>query len=150
MQEKEISSKHPLLVWILAQYLRILLIPTILYTSLNINKLVDVIHKTTSNILDPSLTIQTQEQTTNQPQTFVHVYEIMTHIMSYISLSIAILAFMYALSFTIALIYHKTKIDTEYRVLNLNNIESYKTDVNKMTPILFFILLASSIIYSKM
>jgi hypothetical protein len=150
MQEKEISSKHPLLVWILAQYLRILLIPTILYTSLNINKLVDVIHKTTSNILDPSLTIQTQEQTTNQPQTFVHVYEIMTHIMSYISLGIAILAFMYALSFTIALIYHKTKIDTEYRVLNLNNIESYKTDVNKMTPILFFILLASSIIYSKM
>ena len=74
----------------------------------------------------------------------------MTHIMSYISLGIAILAFMYALSFTIALIYHKTKIDTEYRVLNLNNIESYKTDVNKMTPILFFILLASSIIYSKM
>ena len=70
--------------------------------------------------------------------------------MSYISLGFAILAFMYASSFTMALIYHKTKIDTEYRVLNLNNIESYKTDVNKMTPILFFILLASSIIYSKM
>lgn len=149
MQETKLP-KHPLFGWILVQYLRILLIPTIIYTSLNINKLVDIIHKTTSNILDPSLTVQPQEQTTNQPQIFVHVYEIMTHIMPYISLGIAILAFMYALSFTIALIYHKTKLDTEYRVLNLNNIESYKTDVNKMTPILFFILLALSIIYSKM
>lgn len=149
MQETKLP-KHPLFGWILVQYLRILLIPTIIYTSLNINKLVNIIHKTTSNILDPSLTVQPQEQTTNQPQIFVHVYEIMTHIMPYISLGIAILAFMYALSFTIALIYHKTKLDTEYRVLNLNNIESYKTDVNKMTPILFFILLALSIIYSKM
>lgn len=149
MQETKLP-KHPLFGWILVQYLRILLIPTIIYTSLNINKLVDIIHKTTSNILDPSLTVQPQEQTTNQPQIFVHVYEIMTHIMPYISLGIAILAFMYALSFTIALIYHKTKLDTEYRVLNLNNIELYKTDVNKMTPILFFILLALSIIYSKM
>lgn len=150
MPDNKKSSKHPLLRWILVQYLRILLIPTIIYTSLNINKLVDVIHKTTSNILDPSLTIQTQEQTTNQPQTFVHVYEIMTHIMPYISLGFAILAFMYALSFTIALIYHKTKLDTEYRVLNLNNIEAYKTDVNRMTPVLFFILLGASIVYSKM
>lgn len=141
MQENKKPSKHPLLGWILVQYLRILLIPTIIYTSLNINKLFDVIHKTTS---------QTQEQTTNQPQTFVHIYEIMTHIMPYISLGVAILAFMYASSFTMALIYHKTKLDSEYRVLNSNNIEAYKTDVNKMTPILFFILLASSIIYSKM
>lgn len=150
MQENKKPSKHPLLGWILVQYLRILLIPTILYTSLNINKLTNVIHKTTSNILDPSLTVQTQEQTTNQPQTFVHIYEIMTHIMPYISLGVAILAFMYASSFTMALIYHKTKLDSEYSVLNSNNIEAYKTDVNRLTPILFFILLGASIVYSKM
>lgn len=149
MQENKKSSKHSLFKWILAQYLRILLIPTILYTSLNINKLVNVIQENIFNILDPSLTVQHQEQTTNQPQTFVHIYEIMTHIMPYISLGFEILAFMYASSFTIALIYHKTKIDTEYRILNSNNIEAYKTDVNRMTPVLFFILLASSILYSK-
>ena len=150
MQENKQISKHPLLRWILTQYLRILLIPTILYTSLNIDKLINVIHKTTSNILDPSLTVQTQEQTTNQPQTFIRIYEIMTHIIPYISLGVTILAFMYASSFTMALIYHKTKLDSEYHVLNSNNIEAYKTDVNRMTPILFFILLATSIVYSKM
>lgn len=75
MQETK-STNHPLLRWILVQYLRILLIPTILYTSLNINKLVDIVHEITSNILDPSLTAQTQEQTTNQPQSFIHVYDI--------------------------------------------------------------------------
>lgn len=149
MQESK-STKHPLLGWILVQYLRILLIPTILYTSLNINKLVDIVHEITSNILDPSLTVQTQEQTTNQPQTFVHVYDNMTNIMSYISLGVAILAFMYASSFTMALVYHKTKLDTEYSILNSNNIEAYKTDVNKLTPTLFFILLVASIIHSKM
>lgn len=149
MQETK-STNHPLLGWILVQYLRILLIPTILYTSLNINKLVDVIHETTSNLLDPSLAVQTQEQTSNQPQTFVNIYENMTYIMSYISLGVAILAFMYASSFTIALIYHKTKLDTEYRVLDSYNIEAYKQDVNQLTPTLFFILLALSILYSKM
>lgn len=149
MQESK-STKHPLLGWILVQYLRILLIPTILYTSLNINKLVDIVHEITSNILDPSLTVQTQEQTTNQPQSFIHVYDNMTNIMSYISLGVAILAFMYASSFTMALVYHKTKLDTEYSILNSNNIEAYKTDVNKLTPTLFFILLIASIIHSKM
>lgn len=149
MQESK-STKHPLLGWILVQYLRILLIPTILYTSLNINKLVDIVHEITSNILDPSLTVQTQEQTTNQPQSFIHVYDNMTNIMPYISLGVAILAFMYASSFTMALVYHKTKLDTEYSILNSNNIEAYKTDVNKLTPTLFFILLIASIIHSKM
>lgn len=149
MQESK-STKHPLLGWILVQYLRILLIPTILYTSLNINKLVDIVHEITSNILDPSLTVQTQEQTTNQPQSFIHVYDNMTNIMSYISLGVAILAFMYASSFTMALVYHKTKLDTEYSILNSNNIEAYKTDVNKLTSTLFFILLIASIIHSKM
>lgn len=149
MQKNIQSPKHPLLRWILVQYLRILLIPTILYTSLNINKLMDIIQDTTYK-LDPSLTVQTQEQTTNQPQTFVHVYDNMTNIMSYISLGVAILAFMYASSFTMALIYHKTKLDTEYSILNSNNIEAYKTDVNKLTPTLFFILLIASIIHSKM
>lgn len=149
-QNKTKSTNHPLLGWILVQYIRILLIPTILYTSLNINKLVDIVHEITSNILDPSLTIQTQEQTTNQPQTFVYVYDNMTNNMSYISLGVAILAFMYASSFTMALIYHKTKLDTEYGVLNSNNIEAYKTDVNKLTPTLFVILLIASIIHSKM
>ena len=147
MQESK-STKHPLLGWILVQYLRILLIPTILYTSLNINKLMDIIQDTTYK-LDPSLTVQTQEQTTNQPQTFVHVYDNMTNIMSYISLGVAILAFMYASSFTMALVYHKTKLDTEYSILNSNNIEAYKTDVNKLTPVLFWILLIASIIHSK-
>lgn len=149
MQETK-STNHPLLRWILIQYLRILLIPTILYTSLNINKLVDVIQENTFKILDPSLTIQHQEQTVNQPQTFINVYENMTYIMSYISLGVAILAFMYASCFTMALIYHKTKLDTEYSVLNSNNIEAYKKDVNKLTPTLFLILLVLSIIYSKM
>lgn len=149
MQKNTQLPKHPLLRWILAQYLRILLIPTILYTSLNINKLMDIIQDTTYK-LDPSLTVQTQEQTTNQPQTFVHVYDNMTNIISYISLGVTILAFMYASSFTMALIYHKTKLDTEYNVLNTNNIDAYKTDVNRLTPTLFFILLIASIIHSKM
>ena len=149
MQETKLP-KHPLFRWILAQYLRILLIPTILYTSLNINKILDVIQKNIFKILDPSLIVQPQEQTTNQPQTFVHVYQIITHIIPYISLGFAILAFMYASSFTIALIYHKTKLDSEYSVLNSNNIEAYKTDVNRLTPVLFFILLGASIVYAKM
>lgn len=148
MQETKLP-KHPLFKWILAQYLRILLIPTILYTSLNINKIVGVIQENIFKILDPSLIVQPQEQTVSQPQAFANAYENIAHIMSYISLGFAILAFMYASSFTIALIYHKTKIDTEYRILNSNNIEAYKTDVNRMTPVLFFILLASSILYSK-
>ena len=150
MPDNKKSPKHPLLGWIMVQYLRILLIPIILYTSLNINKIVDVIHESTSNILDPSLTAQTQEQAVNQPQTFVNLYENMTYIMSYISLGVAILAFMYASSFTMALIYHKTKIDTEYSVIDSYNIEAYKTDVNKLTPNMFFTLLALSILYSKM
>lgn len=150
MTDDKKSKKHPLLEWILIQYLRILLIPTILYTSLNINKLVDIVKETTSNILDPSLTTQPQEQTANQPQTFVHVYDNMSNIMSYISLGVAILAFMYASSFTMALVYHKTKLDTEYSVLNANNIDAYKQDVNGLTPTLFWILLITSIIYSKM
>ena len=149
MQETK-STNHPLLGWIIIQYLRILLIPTILYTSLNINKLVDIVHEITSNTLDPSLTVQTQEQAINQPQPFVHVYDIMTNIMPQISLGVAVLAFMYASSFTIALIYYKTSSDTEYRMLNSNNIEAYKSDVNKLTPTLFFILLITSVIHSAM
>ena len=149
MQETK-STNHSLLGWVIIQYLRILLIPTILYSSLNINKLVDIVHETTSNFLDPSLTVQTPEQAANQPQTFNHVYENMTQIMSYISFGVAILAFMYASSFTMALVYHKTKIDTEYSVLDSHNIEAYKKDVNQLTPTLFFILLGLSILYSKM
>ena len=149
MQETKLP-KHPLFRWILAQYLRFLLIPTILYTSLNINKILDVIQKNIFEILDPSLIVQPQEQTTNQTQTFVHVYQIITHIIPYISLGFTILAFMYASSFTIALIYHKTKLDSEYSILNSNNIEAYKTDFNRLTPVLFFILLGASIVYSKM
>ena len=74
----------------------------------------------------------------------------MTNIISYISLGVAILAFMYASSFTMALIYYKTSPDTEYSILNSNNIETYKSDVNQLTPTLFFILLGLSILYSKM
>ena len=136
--------------WIIIQYLRILFIPTILYTSLNINKLIDVVNETTSNILDPSLTVQIQEQKANQPQTFVHIYDNMTNIISYISLGVAILAFMYASSFTIALIYVKTNPVEGYNRLDSYNIEAYKEDVNKLTPTLFFILLGAAIVYSKM
>ena len=150
MLDNKKSPKHPLMKWILAQYLRILLIPTILYTYLNINKLMDFIQENISTILDPSLTVQTQEQTVRQPQLFANAYENIAHIMSYISLVFAILAFMYASSFTMALVYHKTKLDTEYSVLDSNNIEAYKQDVNKLTPVLFFVLLTLSIIHSKM
>ena len=149
MQETK-STNHPLLGWVIIQYLRILLIPTILYTSLNINKLIDVVNETTSNILDPSLTVQIQEQTANQPQTFVHVYDNMTNIMSYVSLGVAILAFMYVSSFTMALIYVKTNLVDGYSHLDSYNIENYKKDVNKLTPTLFFILLGAAIIHSKM
>ena len=148
--QKTKSTNHPLLGWVIIQYLRILLIPTILYTSLNINKLVDIVHEITSNTLDPTLTVQTPEQASNQPQTFVNVYENMTYIMSYISLGVAILAFMYASSFTIALIYVKTNPVDGYSHLDSYNIEAYKQDVNKLTPILFFILLGAAIIHSKM
>lgn len=149
MTDHKKSKKHPLLGWILVQYLRILLIPTILYTSLNMNKLMNIIQDTTYK-LDPSLTVQTQEQTTNQPQTFEHVYDNMTNIISYISLGVAILAFMYASSFTMALIYVKTNPVDGYSYLDSYNIEAYKQDVNKLTPILFFILLGAAIVYSKM
>ena len=149
MQETK-STNHPLLVWIIVQYLRILLIPTILYTSLNMNKLINVVHEITSNTLDPSLTVQTQEQAINQPQPFVHVYDIMTNIMPQISLGVAVLAFMYASSFTMALIYVKTNPVDGYSHLDSYNIENYKKDVNKLTPTLFFILLGAAIVYSKM
>lgn len=149
MQETK-STNHPLLGWIIIQYLRILLIPTILYTSLNINKLVDVVNEITTNTLDPSLKVQTQEQTTNQPQIFVNVYENMSNITSYISLGVAILAFMYASSFTMALVYVKTNPVDGYSHLDSYNIENYKKDVNKLTPTLFFILLGAAIIHSKM
>lgn len=144
--QKTNSPKHLLLKWILMRYAKIAFIPCIMYLSLNIDKLMDVIQNTTHK-LNPSLTVQTQEQTISQPQTFVNVYDNMTYIMSYVSLGVAILAFMYALCFTMALVYHKTKLDTEYSMLNSNNIEAYKTDVNKMTPVLFFILLALSILH---
>ena len=147
--QKTNSPKHPLFRWILMSYVKIAFIPCIMYLSLNIDKLMDVIQNTTHK-LDPSLTIQNQEQIISQPQTFVNVYDNMTYMMSFVSLGIAILAFMYASCFTIALVYHKTKLDTEYSMLNSNNIEAYKKDVNKMTPVLFFILLALSILYSKM
>lgn len=147
--QKTNSPKHPLFRWILMSYVKIAFIPCIMYLSLNIDKLMDVIQNTTHK-LDPSLTIQNQEQIISQPQTFVNVYDNMTYMMSYVSLGIAILAFMYASCFTIALVYHKTKLDTEYSMLNSNNIEAYKKDVNKMTPVLFFILLALTILYSKM
>lgn len=149
MTDHKKSKKHPLLGWILVQYLRILLIPTILYTSLNMNKLMDIIQDTTYK-LDPSLKVQTQEQATNKSQTFVHVYDNMTNIISYISLGVAILAFMYASSFTMALIYVKTNPVDGYSYLDSYNIEAYKQDVNKLTPILFFILLGAAIVYSKM
>ena len=148
MQETKLP-KHPLLRWVLISYTKIALIPSILYLCLHIDKLMNVIQYTTHKI-DLSLTNQNQEQKINQPQIFDHVNGQMTNIIHYISLGVAILAFMYASSFTMALIYHKTKLDTEYRILNSYNIEAYKEDVNKLTPTLFVILLVLSVMYSKM
>lgn len=148
MQETN-SPKHPLLGWILIKYAKITLIPSILYICLHINKTMDVIQDTT-NTLDPSLMSQSQEKYLSSSNPFVATHELMQNILPYISLGVAILAFMYASSFTMSLIYHKTKIDTEYRKLDSYNIDAYKQDVNQLTPTLFFILLGLSILYSKM
>ena len=143
------SPKHLLLEWILIRYAKIALTPFIMYLCLHIDKLIDDIRDTTHK-LNPSLVVQTQEETINPSNPFFHVHEQMTNILPYISLGVAILAFMYASSFTMALIYYKTKIGTEYRVIDSYNIEAYKQDVNRLTPTLFFILLGLSILYSKM
>lgn len=148
MQETN-SPKHPLLGWILIRYARIAIIPFIMYLCLHIDKLIDDIRDTTHK-LDPSLVVQTQEETISPSNPFFHVHEQMTNISPYISLGVSVLAFMYASSFTMALMYYKTKIGTEYSVLDSYNIEAYKQDVNKLTPTLFFILFALSILYSKM
>lgn len=142
-------SKHPLMGWISLRYAKITFIPAIMYLSSHINKLMDIIQDTTHKF-DPSFIVQPQDQTLKQSQPVVHIYDNMTNILTYITFGVAILAFIYASSFTMALIYHKTKLDTEYRVLDSHNIEAYKEDVDKLTPVLFWILLVASIMYSKM
>lgn len=131
------------------RYARIAAVPIILYISLHIDKLMDTIEYVTHN-LDPSLTTQPQEKIINESNPLVQSYDNLTQIMSYISLGTTILAFIYASSFTIALIYIKTNPVDGYSHLDSYNIEAYKQNVNKLTPILFFILLGASIIYSKM
>ena len=149
MQEETQSPKHPLLEWILMRYTRIAAVPIILYLSLHVNKLMDTIEYMTHN-LDPSLTIQTQETTISESNTLAQSYNNLTQIMSYMSLGVTVLAFIYASSFTIALIYIKTNPVDRYGHLDSYNIEAYKENVNKLTPILFFILLGAAIVYSKM
>ena len=148
MQDTQ-SPKHPLIGWIMINYAKIILIPSILYICLHLDKAMGVIQDTT-NTIDPSLMSQSQEKNLSSSNPFVATHELMQNILPYISLGVALLAFMYASSFTMALIYHKTKIGSEYRILDSYNVEAYKQDVNKLTPILFFALLGLSILYSKM
>lgn len=148
MQDTQ-SPKHPLIGWIMINYAKIILIPSILYICLHLDKTMGVIQDTT-NTIDPSLMSQSQEKNLSSSNPFVATHELMQNILPYISLGIALLAFIYASSFTMALIYHKTKIGSEYRILDSYNVEAYKQDVNKLTPILFFALLGLSILYSKM
>ena len=146
MQEKQ--SKHPLLKWILWKYVKILLIPSFILMVLNITTLTDVeqnLNKTISKTIDPNSAKQTIENTSVLHTPFNTVYEIMNQYIPIISLGLFVLTFMYAMSFTTTLIYQKIKPDSSYF-----DIKLYKQDVDKMTPVMFFILLTLSIMTSKM
>lgn len=142
MQEKQ--SKHPLLKWILWKYVKILLIPLFPITLLNVNTLMSVIQNF-NEILDPSLTQPTTDNVTVNYTPLNTIVDTMNQYIPIISLGLFVLTFMYAMSFTITLLYQILKPDSRYF-----DIELYKQDVDKMTPVMFFILLTLSIMYSKM
>lgn len=142
MQEKQ--SKHPLLKWILWKYVKILLIPLFPITLLNVNTLMSVIQNF-NEILDPSLTQPTTDNVTVNYTPLNTIVDTMNQYIPIISLGLFVLTFMYAMSFTMTLLYQRLKPDSRYF-----DIELYKQDVDKMTPVMFFILLTLSIMYSKM
>lgn len=142
MQEKQ--SKHPLLKWILWKYVKILVIPLFQIILLNVNTLMSVIQNF-NETLDPSLAQPTTDNVTVNHTPLKNIVDTMNQYIPIISLGLFVLAFMYAMSFTTTLLYQRIKPDSRYFY-----IELYKQDVDKMTPVMFFILLTLSIMYSKM
>ena len=142
MQEKQ--SKHPILKWILWKYVKILVIPIFPIILLNVNTLMSVIQNF-NETLDPSLDQPTTDNLTINHTPLNTIVDTLNQYIPIISLGLFVLAFMYAMSFTTTLIYQRIKPDNRYF-----DIELYKEDVDKMTPVMFFILLTLSIMYSKM
>ena len=142
MQEKQ--SKHPLLKWILWKYVKILVIPLFPIILLNVNTLMSVIQNF-NKTLDPNLAQQTSEKITVHHTPLNTIVDTMNQYIPIISLGLFILTFIYAMSFTMTLLYQRLKPDSRYF-----DIELYKQDVDKMTPVMFFILLTLSIMTSKM
>lgn len=142
MQEKQ--SKHPLLKWILWKYVKILVIPLFQIILLNVNTLMSVIQNF-NETLDPSLAQPTTDNVTVNHTPLKNIVDTMNQYIPIISLGLFVLAFMYAMSFTTTLLYQRIKPDSRYF-----DIELYKQDVDKMTPVMFFILLTLSIMTSKM
>ena len=142
MQEKQ--SKHPLLKWILWKYVKILVIPLFQIILLNVNTLMSVIQNF-NETLDPSLAQPTTDNVTVNHTPLKNIVDTMNQYIPIISLGLFVLAFMYAMSFTTTLLYQRIKLDSRYF-----DIELYKQDVDKMTPVMFFILLTLSIMTSKM
>lgn len=142
MQEKQ--SKHPLLKWILWKYVKILVIPLFPIILLNVNTLMSVIQNF-NETLDPNLAQQTSEKITVHHTPLNTIVDTMNQYIPIISLGLFVLTFIYAMSFTMTLLYQRLKPDSRYF-----DIELYKQDVDKMTPVMFFILLTLSIMTSKM
>ena len=142
MQEKQ--SKHPLLKWVLWKYVKILVIPIFPIILLNVNTLMSVIQNF-NETLDPSLAQPTTDNITINHTPLNTIVNTMNQYIPIISLGLFVLTFMYAMSFTTTLLYQRIKPDSRYF-----DIELYKQDVDKMTPLIFFILLTLSIMTSKM
>ncbi len=142
MQEKQ--SKHPLLKWILWKYVKILVIPLFPIILLNVNTLMSVIQNF-NEILDPILAQPTTDNVTVNHTPLNTIVDTMNQYIPIISLGLFVLTFMYAMSFTMTLLYQRLKPDSRYF-----DIELYKQNVDKMTPVMFFILLTLSIMTSKM
>jgi hypothetical protein len=142
MQEKQ--SKHPLLKWILWKYVKILVIPLFPIILLNVNTLMSVIQNF-NETLEPSLAQPTTDNVTVNHTPLKTIVDTMNQYIPIISLGLFVLAFMYAMSFITTLLYQRIKPDSRYF-----DIELYKKDVDKMTPVMFFILLTLSIMTSKM
>lgn len=132
---KEKQSKHPLLWWILWKYIKLI---TISLIPLMLSHLIT----STNNIQNSKQTI---ENSGVWYTSFKSIYDIMNQYIPMINLGIFVLAFIYTMSFTMSLIYQRLKPDTLY-----HDVKAYKQDVDKMTPVFFFILLTLSIMTSKM
>lgn len=142
MQEKQ--SKHPILKWILWKYVKILVIPIFPIILLNVNTLMSVIQNF-NETLDQSLAQPTTNNVMVNHTPLNTIVDTLNQYIPIISLGLFVLTFMYAMSFTTTLIYQRIKPDSRYFY-----IELYKQDVDKMTPVMFFILLTLSIMTSKM